>query len=221
MNAFMISATDQPGLATRLFEAAERRGVNIFPAYGLADGTVGLGARQLGRRGRARGRHRRRRPDRDVARDGRHQAAEQARHWSGSVWQALSGRDQSPSGSPGGYGRRQRHRRARRGGCDSTPAPSATGRNWRIGVNSLGATPSGRGASGSPRSPSEAARPQNADRGSEYSTLKTALPASRNGCSRPHSWYWKHCSLTAKSKRPTSERTRPSAFLSPTARPCA
>jgi hypothetical protein len=42
MNAFMISATDEPGLATRLFEAAERRGVNIFPAYGLADGNVGL-----------------------------------------------------------------------------------------------------------------------------------------------------------------------------------
>ena len=42
MNAFMISATDEPGLATRLFQAAERRGVNIFPAYGLADGTVGL-----------------------------------------------------------------------------------------------------------------------------------------------------------------------------------
>jgi hypothetical protein len=42
MNGFMISATDQPGLATRLFEAAARRGVNIFPAYGLADGHVGL-----------------------------------------------------------------------------------------------------------------------------------------------------------------------------------
>jgi len=42
MNAFMISAADQPGLAARLFEAAERRGVNIFPAYGLADGNVGL-----------------------------------------------------------------------------------------------------------------------------------------------------------------------------------
>jgi hypothetical protein len=42
MNAFMISATDEPGLATRLFAAAERRGVNIFPAYGLADGNVGL-----------------------------------------------------------------------------------------------------------------------------------------------------------------------------------
>jgi hypothetical protein len=38
----MISAADQPGLAARLFEAAERRGVNIFPAYGLADGNTGL-----------------------------------------------------------------------------------------------------------------------------------------------------------------------------------
>ncbi len=42
MNAYMISTTDQPGLASRLFEAAQRRGVNIFPAYGLADGTVSL-----------------------------------------------------------------------------------------------------------------------------------------------------------------------------------
>lgn len=42
MNGYLISATDQPGLASRLFEAAERRGVNVFPAYGLADGTVGL-----------------------------------------------------------------------------------------------------------------------------------------------------------------------------------
>jgi hypothetical protein len=40
MNAYMISTTDQPGLAARLFEAAERRGVNIFPAYGLADGNT-------------------------------------------------------------------------------------------------------------------------------------------------------------------------------------
>lgn len=42
MNGYMISTKDQPGLAARLFEAAAARGVNVFPAYGLADGTVGL-----------------------------------------------------------------------------------------------------------------------------------------------------------------------------------
>jgi len=42
MNGYMISTQDQPGLAARLFEAAAARGVNIFPAYGLADGSVGL-----------------------------------------------------------------------------------------------------------------------------------------------------------------------------------
>ncbi|HEY6058758.1 MAG TPA: hypothetical protein VIV06_12060 [Candidatus Limnocylindrales bacterium] len=42
MNGYMISTQDQPGLAARLFEAAAARGVNIFPAYGLADGNVGL-----------------------------------------------------------------------------------------------------------------------------------------------------------------------------------
>jgi hypothetical protein len=42
MNGYMISSSDQPGLAARLFEAAERRGVNVFPAYGLADGNVSL-----------------------------------------------------------------------------------------------------------------------------------------------------------------------------------
>ena len=42
MNGYLISATDRPGLAARLFEAAAARGVNIFPAYGLADGTTGI-----------------------------------------------------------------------------------------------------------------------------------------------------------------------------------
>jgi len=42
MNGFMISTTDQPGLAARLLEATARRGVNVFPAYGLADGTTGI-----------------------------------------------------------------------------------------------------------------------------------------------------------------------------------
>ena len=42
MNGYLISASDQPGLAARLFEAAAARGVNVYPAYGLADGTTGL-----------------------------------------------------------------------------------------------------------------------------------------------------------------------------------
>lgn len=42
MNGFLISAADRPGLAADLFEATARRGVNVFPAYGLADGTTGL-----------------------------------------------------------------------------------------------------------------------------------------------------------------------------------
>ncbi len=42
MNGFLISTTDEPGVAARLFEAAAARGVNVFPAYGLADGSVGL-----------------------------------------------------------------------------------------------------------------------------------------------------------------------------------
>lgn len=42
MNGFLISTGDRPGLAARLFEAAAARGVNVFPAYGLADGTTGL-----------------------------------------------------------------------------------------------------------------------------------------------------------------------------------
>ncbi len=42
MNGYLISIGDQAGLAARLFEAAAARGVSIFPAYGLADGTTGL-----------------------------------------------------------------------------------------------------------------------------------------------------------------------------------
>lgn len=42
MNGYLISTTDRPGLAARLFEAAAARGVNVFPAYGLADGANGL-----------------------------------------------------------------------------------------------------------------------------------------------------------------------------------
>lgn len=42
MNGYLISTADRPGLAARLFEAAAARGVNVFPAYGLADGTNGL-----------------------------------------------------------------------------------------------------------------------------------------------------------------------------------
>ena len=44
------------------------------------------------------------------------------------------------------------------------------------------------------------ARGQNWEVSSLYSTLKTGFPASRNGWSLPHSWYWKHCSLSVKSK---------------------
>lgn len=42
MNGYLISIGDRAGLAASLFEAAAARGVNIFPAYGLADGTTGL-----------------------------------------------------------------------------------------------------------------------------------------------------------------------------------
>ena len=42
MNGFLISATDRPGLGADLFEAAAARGVNVFPAYALADGKTGL-----------------------------------------------------------------------------------------------------------------------------------------------------------------------------------
>ena len=42
MNGYLISTGDRPGLAARLFEAAAARGVNVFPAFGLSDGNVGL-----------------------------------------------------------------------------------------------------------------------------------------------------------------------------------
>lgn len=42
MNGYMISTQDAPGLAARLLEATAARGVNVFPAYGLSDGTTGI-----------------------------------------------------------------------------------------------------------------------------------------------------------------------------------
>jgi hypothetical protein len=42
MNGYLISMGDRAGLAASIFEAAAARGVNVFPAYGLADGTTGL-----------------------------------------------------------------------------------------------------------------------------------------------------------------------------------
>jgi hypothetical protein len=42
MNGYMVSVADRKGIAAAIFEAAAARGVNIFPAYGLADGTTGL-----------------------------------------------------------------------------------------------------------------------------------------------------------------------------------
>lgn len=42
MNAYLIRVDDRPGVAAKLFEAAAARGVNVAPAYGLADGTTGL-----------------------------------------------------------------------------------------------------------------------------------------------------------------------------------
>jgi hypothetical protein len=42
MNGYMISTQDAPGIAARLLEATAARGVNVFPAYGLADGTTGI-----------------------------------------------------------------------------------------------------------------------------------------------------------------------------------
>ncbi len=42
MNAYMISVDDRPGLIARVFEAAAARGVNVAPAYGLANGTTGI-----------------------------------------------------------------------------------------------------------------------------------------------------------------------------------
>jgi hypothetical protein len=42
MNGYMISVPDRAGAVAAVFEAAAARGVNIFPAYGLADGSTGL-----------------------------------------------------------------------------------------------------------------------------------------------------------------------------------
>jgi hypothetical protein len=42
MNGYLISTGDRAGIAAGLFEAAAARGVNVYPAYGLADGTTGL-----------------------------------------------------------------------------------------------------------------------------------------------------------------------------------
>src|SRR6266511_1980878 len=67
--------------------------------------------------------------------------------------------------------------------------------------------------------PSRLVTGQNCDRGTAYSTWKTALPALMNGRSVPHSRYWKHSSLTAKSKFDTRRPTCSTSFLSPAARP--
>jgi len=42
MHGFLISTADRAGVAAGILEAAAARGVNVFPAYGLADGTTGL-----------------------------------------------------------------------------------------------------------------------------------------------------------------------------------
>jgi hypothetical protein len=42
MHGYLITAPDRVGVAASLFSAAAARGVNVFPAYGLADGTTGL-----------------------------------------------------------------------------------------------------------------------------------------------------------------------------------
>jgi hypothetical protein len=42
MNGYMISVPDRAGAVASVFEAAAARGVNIFPAFGLADGRTGL-----------------------------------------------------------------------------------------------------------------------------------------------------------------------------------
>lgn len=42
MNGYLISTQDRPGLAAQLFEAAAIRHVNVFPAYGVGDGTTGM-----------------------------------------------------------------------------------------------------------------------------------------------------------------------------------
>jgi len=42
MNAYLVSVEDRPGVLARLFGAAAARGVNVYPAFGLADGTRGI-----------------------------------------------------------------------------------------------------------------------------------------------------------------------------------
>ncbi|HYM84541.1 MAG TPA: hypothetical protein VEY67_10355 [Candidatus Dormibacteraeota bacterium] len=42
MNVFIISVPDEPGSAARIFEVAAAAGVNINPAYGLANGRTGI-----------------------------------------------------------------------------------------------------------------------------------------------------------------------------------
>jgi len=42
MNGYMVSVPDRAGVAAAIFEAAAARGVNIFPAFGLADGATGI-----------------------------------------------------------------------------------------------------------------------------------------------------------------------------------
>jgi len=42
MNGYLISTSDRAGIAAEIFGAAAARGVNVFPAYGLADGSTGL-----------------------------------------------------------------------------------------------------------------------------------------------------------------------------------
>ncbi len=42
MNGYLVSVADRAGIAASIFEAAAARGVNIYPAFGLADGTTGL-----------------------------------------------------------------------------------------------------------------------------------------------------------------------------------
>lgn len=42
MNAYLVSVDDRPGVLARLFGAAAARGVNVYPAFGLSDGTRGI-----------------------------------------------------------------------------------------------------------------------------------------------------------------------------------
>jgi hypothetical protein len=42
VNGYLISTSDRPGGAARLFEAAAARGVNVSPAYGISDGTTAM-----------------------------------------------------------------------------------------------------------------------------------------------------------------------------------